>query len=67
MAGNSMMFKKLGRFLQREDDGATAVEYAVMLALIFLVCLGAIVTLGQNTKTSWQNSSNSITTAVSGS
>jgi len=34
-------------FIQRED-GPTAVEYAVMLALIIVVCLGAITTLGQN-------------------
>jgi pilus assembly protein Flp/PilA len=35
------------QFLQAED-GPTAVEYAVMLALIIVVCLGAITTLGQN-------------------
>jgi pilus assembly protein Flp/PilA len=29
-------------FLQRED-GPTAVEYAVMLALIIVVCIGAII------------------------
>jgi pilus assembly protein Flp/PilA len=34
-------------FLKRED-GPTAVEYAVMLALIIVVCLGAITILGQN-------------------
>jgi len=34
-------------FIQRED-GPTAVEYAVMLALIIVVCLAAITTLGQN-------------------
>ena len=34
-------------FITRED-GPTAVEYAVMLALIIVVCLGAITTLGQN-------------------
>ena len=34
------------RFLKRED-GPTAVEYAVMLALIIVVCIGAITTLGQ--------------------
>jgi pilus assembly protein Flp/PilA len=33
-------------FLARED-GPTAVEYAVMLALIIVVCLAAITTLGQ--------------------
>jgi pilus assembly protein Flp/PilA len=36
-------------FLQ-EDDGPTAVEYAVMLALIIVVCILAIATLGQNAK-----------------
>jgi len=34
-------------FLQAED-GPTAVEYAVMLALIIVVCIAAITTLGQN-------------------
>lgn len=32
----------------REEDGPTAVEYAVMLALIIVVCLAAITTVGQN-------------------
>jgi pilus assembly protein Flp/PilA len=34
-------------FLKKED-GPTAVEYAVMLALIIVVCLAAIGTLGNN-------------------
>ena len=34
-------------FLQKED-GPTAVEYAVMLALIIVVCLVAIQILGKN-------------------
>ena len=34
-------------FLERED-GPTAVEYAVMLALIIVVCIGAITALGSN-------------------
>ncbi len=33
-------------FLKRED-GPTAVEYAVMLSLIIVVCLAAISVLGQ--------------------
>jgi pilus assembly protein Flp/PilA len=37
----------LMRFLAAED-GPTAVEYAVMLALIVVVCIAAITTLGQN-------------------
>jgi len=37
----------LVRFLKGED-GPTAVEYAVMLALIIVVCIGAVTTLGLN-------------------
>jgi pilus assembly protein Flp/PilA len=37
----------VGNFVKRED-GPTAVEYAVMLALIIVVCLTAITTLGSN-------------------
>lgn len=39
--------EKVRRFLQRED-GPTAVEYAVMLALIIVVCITAITALGTN-------------------
>jgi pilus assembly protein Flp/PilA len=35
------------RFLKRED-GPTAIEYAVMLALIIVVCMAAITTVGSN-------------------
>ena len=37
----------------RKEDGPTAVEYAVMLALIIVVCIGAITTLGQNANTTF--------------
>ncbi len=40
--------KKVQRFLVSED-GPTAVEYAVMLALIIIVCLTAISSLGTAT------------------
>ena len=39
--------KKVRRFLVSED-GPTAVEYAVMLALIIIVCLVAISSIGTN-------------------
>jgi pilus assembly protein Flp/PilA len=38
---------RLVNFL-RKEDGPTAVEYAVMLALIIVVCIVAIQILGQN-------------------
>ena len=39
--------KKVQHFLVSED-GPTAVEYAVMLALIVIVCLTAITAIGDN-------------------
>ena len=39
--------QSLVNFLKNED-GPTAVEYAVMLALIIVVCIAAITALGSN-------------------
>ncbi len=39
--------KNVVEFLKAED-GPTAVEYAVMLALIIVVCIAAVTTLGSN-------------------
>jgi pilus assembly protein Flp/PilA len=55
--------KKLLRFL-RADDGPTAVEYAVMLAMIVLVCIAAIQSVGTKTGASFSNSSDSIGSAM---
>jgi len=44
----------VSRFL-RAEDGPTAVEYAVMLALIIVVCITAITTLGTNAKGTFNN------------
>jgi len=46
-------------FLQRED-GPTAVEYAVMLALIIVVCLIAITALGTNANATFTEVADSI-------
>jgi pilus assembly protein Flp/PilA len=48
------------RRFSKSQDGPTAVEYAVMLALIVVVCLATIRTLGTNTKTTFTNVSSSI-------
>jgi pilus assembly protein Flp/PilA len=37
----------------KREDGPTAVEYAVMLALIIVVCITAITTLGHNANTTF--------------
>jgi Flp pilus assembly pilin Flp len=38
-----------------DEQAATAVEYAVMLALILVVMIGSIVTVGQGTGGMWSN------------
>jgi len=54
--------KSIVNFVKRED-GPTAVEYAVMLALIIVVCIAAITTLGKNANTTFSNVANSIGSA----
>jgi pilus assembly protein Flp/PilA len=50
---------KLQHFLVSED-GPTAVEYAVMLALIIIVCLAAISSIGTNASTTFNTVSQSL-------
>jgi pilus assembly protein Flp/PilA len=50
--------------LLRDEDGPTAVEYAVMLALIVGAALSGISSLGSATVASFQDSSTKIETAV---
>ncbi len=42
------------------EDGPTAVEYAVMLALIIVVCLTAIQAVGTNASTTFSNVSSKL-------
>lgn len=60
----NMLKNAVVNFLARED-GPTAVEYAVMLALIIVVCLAAITTLGQNANSTFTTVGNSIGSASS--
>jgi pilus assembly protein Flp/PilA len=46
-------------FLKRED-GPTAVEYAVMLALIIVVCITAITALGTNANKTFTTVGNAV-------
>lgn len=48
-----------------DESGPTAVEYAVMLALIVVVCITAITTLGANANNTFSNVA--LNTAVSSS
>ena len=54
----------LRKFLLSED-GPTAVEYAVMLALIVVVCLTAIQSIGASANAVFQNVSTQLQTSSS--
>jgi pilus assembly protein Flp/PilA len=51
--------QKIQRFLASQD-GPTAVEYAVMLALIVIVCLTAISAVGTKASTTFTNVADTI-------
>jgi len=47
----------------KAEDGPTAVEYAVMLALIIVVCITAITAIGTNANKTFQNVADNLTSA----
>ncbi|MDP9102388.1 MAG: Flp family type IVb pilin [Pseudomonadota bacterium] len=49
----------LQRFL-RDERGATAIEYGLIAALIAVVIVGAVTTIGTKLKTSYGNVGNAI-------
>ncbi len=53
------MAERVYRFL-RSEDGPTAVEYAVMLALIIIVCLTAIQAVGTRAQSTFQQVANTL-------
>jgi pilus assembly protein Flp/PilA len=55
----SRISQSVVQFLKRED-GPTTVEYAVMLALIIVVCVAAITTLGANANSTFTSVGNTL-------
>jgi pilus assembly protein Flp/PilA len=49
----------------KNEEGPTAVEYAVMLALIIVVCLAAITTIGTSASQQFSNVGSAIKTTSS--
>lgn len=58
------MLSHLHRFL-KDESGPTAVEYAVMLALILVVLMSAITAVGNSTSGLWSSDVSQIQTATS--
>ena len=55
----------LVEFLQQEE-AATAVEYAVMLAMVLLAVIGAISMVGEETSNMWGGIDRDVSAAFSG-
>ena len=58
------ILQSFASFLRRED-GPTAVEYAVLLALIIVICLTSIAVLGSNSNKTYSKVGSAIGTAGS--
>jgi pilus assembly protein Flp/PilA len=54
--------RRFAEFLKNEE-GPTAVEYAVMLALIVVVCIAAITSLGTNANATFTTVANAISSS----
>ncbi len=61
-----MNWSSFYRFLY-EEDGPTAAEYAIMLALIVGAAISAISAVGGSTQTGWSKNVNIITSAINAS
>ncbi|MEC8556518.1 MAG: Flp family type IVb pilin [Planctomycetota bacterium] len=57
------MSRAIRRFIE-DESGPTAVEYAVMLALIFGVCIGSVTLLSYGNRDSFDSSANAISAAL---
>ncbi len=49
----------------KDEGGPTAVEYAVMMALIIVVCFAAVGTLGTNTNKSFTKTATTLNSTAS--
>ena len=60
------LLNKTRRFLA-EEDGPTAAEYAVMLALIIIIAMGTITALGTKVSSIYSNLETTLPTGTTGS
>ena len=62
LEGNLMIrgvFESIRRF-SKNDDGPTAIEYAVMLGVVVIFCLAVLINFGQVQNEIWQDSSQAL-------
>ena len=59
------MITTLNRFV-KDENGATAIEYGLIAALVSVAAIGALTALGTNLSNLFNTVSSSVTTASSG-
>ncbi len=59
------MLRKLVFFL-KDEDGATAIEYGLIAALVSVAAIGALTAMGNSLSTMFNTVSTALSTAVSG-
>lgn len=57
------MLNRIKNFL-KEEDGATMVEYALMLALIAIVCIAVVTAVGENANIVFDKSADELSKAA---
>ena len=62
MSGGQIMKQLFMQFI-KEEDGATMVEYAILVALISVVAIATIVLIGQEVNTSFETVNTELTAA----
>ena len=53
-------FRAATLHFMRDEDGATLVEYALLVALIAVVCIAAVTLIGTNVSTKLNSAANSL-------
>jgi pilus assembly protein Flp/PilA len=66
MGADMSRIQRILKFFADEETGATAIEYAVMLALIVGAILGSVTTLSQKTASSFNNTSSKLQNSAFG-
>lgn len=56
-------FLNFGKSLWKDESGATAIEYGLLAALIAVVIIGAVGTLGKTMKSAFEDVQENIETA----
>ncbi len=59
------MYTKLAKFLT-DEDGATAIEYGLIAALVSVAAIGALTAMGNSLSTMFNTVSSSLSSAAGG-